>query len=89
MGQSVGCLTSAQVMISQSMGLSPSLGSVLIAQSLEPALDSGSPSVSAPPLLTLSLKNEYMLKIKKKTKKLLQLDNKKTTQLGHLGGSVS
>ena len=57
--QSVGCKTSAQVIISQFMGL----GSVLTAQSLEPASDAVSPSVSAPPLfavcLSLSLKNKH------------------------------
>ena len=47
--------TSAWVMISQSRGSSPTSGSVLTAQSLEPALDSVSPSLSAPPLLVLSL----------------------------------
>ena len=45
--------TSAQVMISQLVSSSPASGSVLIAQSLEPALDSVSPSLSAPPSLTL------------------------------------
>ena len=53
--------TSAQVMISLLMSLSPALGSRLTAQSLEPAEDSVSPSVSAPPLacaLALSLKNK-------------------------------
>ena len=53
--QSVKHLTSAQVVISRFMGSSPVLGSVLTAQSLEPASDSVSPSLSAPPLLTLSL----------------------------------
>ena len=48
-------LTLAQVMISQFVSSSPSLGSVLTAQSLEPALDSVPPSLSAPPLLTVSL----------------------------------
>ena len=48
-------LTSAQVMISQFVVLSPALGSVLTAQSLEPASDSVSPSLSVPPLLALSL----------------------------------
>ena len=38
--------TSAQVMISQFMGSSPMLGSVLTAQSLEPASDSVSPYIS-------------------------------------------
>ena len=55
MAQLVKCLTSAQVMISQSMRLSPVLGPVLTAQSLEPASDSVPPSVSAPPLLMLCL----------------------------------
>ena len=53
--QSVKCLTSAQVMISQSVSSSPASGSVLTAQSLEPALDSVSPSLSATPLLMLGL----------------------------------
>ena len=48
MAQSVERLTSAQVMISRSVGSSPASGSVLTAQSLEPALDSVSPSLSAP-----------------------------------------
>ena len=52
--------TLAQVMFSQFVNSSPMLGSVLTAQSLEPASDSVSPSFSAPPLLTLclSLKNK-------------------------------
>ena len=53
--QSVKHATSAQVMISQFTSLSPVLGSVPTAQSLEPASDSVSPSLSAPPLLTLCL----------------------------------
>ena len=59
--QSVERLTSVQVMISQFVGSSPTSGSVLTAQSLEPAPDSVSPSLSDPPLLalclSLSLKN--------------------------------
>ena len=47
--------TSAQVMISRSVGLSPASGSVLTAQSLEPASYSVFPSLSAPTLLTLCL----------------------------------
>ena len=50
--QSVKYLTSAQVVISRRVGWSPESGSVLTAQSLEPASDSVSPSFSAPPLLT-------------------------------------
>ena len=41
-------LTSAQVMISRSVSSSPASGSVLMAQSLEPAPDSVSPSLSLP-----------------------------------------
>ena len=51
---SVECLTLAQVTISWFVGLSPMLGSVLTAQSLEPASDSVSP-LSAPLLLVRSL----------------------------------
>ena len=46
--QLVKCPTLAQVMISQSVGLSPALGSVLTVWSLEPASDSVSPSLSLP-----------------------------------------
>ena len=55
MVQSVERLTSAQVMISGFVGSIPALGSMLTAQSLEPASDSLFPSLSAPPLLALSL----------------------------------
>ena len=51
MAQSVKRLTSAQVMISWLVGSSPASGSVLTAQSLEPALDSVSPCISVPPPL--------------------------------------
>ena len=52
--------TSAQVTISRFVGSSPALGSGLMAQSLEPASDSVSPSLSAPPpfMLFLCLKNK-------------------------------
>ena len=54
--QSVKCTTSAQVMISRYVSSSPASGSVLTARSLEPALNSVSPSLSAPsPAHTLSL----------------------------------
>ena len=53
--QSVKRPTLAQVMISQSVSSSPTSGSVLTAQSLEPASDSVSPSLSAPPPLMLCL----------------------------------
>ena len=48
--QSVERPTSAQVMISQSVSLSPASGSALTARSLERASGSVSPSLSAPPL---------------------------------------
>ena len=47
--------TSAQVMISRSVGSSPASGSVLTARSLEPVSDSVSPSLSDPPPFTLCL----------------------------------
>ena len=53
--QSVKRPTSAQVMILWSVSLSPASGSVRTAQSMEPALDSVSPSLSAPPPLALCL----------------------------------
>ena len=53
--QSVERPTSAQVRISRPVSSSPASGSVLTAESLEPASDSVSPSLSAPPLLVLPL----------------------------------
>ena len=61
--QSAECPTSAQVMISQLMSSSPTSGSGLTAQSLEPASDSVSPSLSAPPPLVPCL---YLSKINKR-----------------------
>ena len=55
MAQLVKHPTLAQVMISQFVGSSPVSGSVLTAQSLDPASDSVSPFLSVPPLLTLFL----------------------------------
>ena len=55
LAQSVKRLTLVQVMISQFIGSSPALGSVLTAQSLKFASDSVSPSLSVPPLLVLCL----------------------------------
>ena len=52
MAQLVERLTLAQV---EALGSSPASGSVLTAQSPEPAWDSVPPSLSAPPPLTLSL----------------------------------
>ena len=53
--QSVGHPTSAQVMVSWFVSSSPVLGSVLRALSLEPASDSVSPPLSAPPIFMLCL----------------------------------
>ena len=53
--QSVERPTSAQVTISRCVASSPASGSVLMARGPEPASDSVSPSLSAPPLLTLCL----------------------------------
>ena len=64
--QSVKRVTLAQVMISPSVSSSPVSGSVLAAQSLEPASDSVSPSLSAPPLLMLCLSLSLINKHKKK-----------------------
>ena len=55
--------TSAQVTISQFVGSGPASGAVQTAQSLDPASDSVSASLSVPPLLalclSLSLKNKH------------------------------
>ena len=55
MAQKVKHLTSAQAMVLQFVGSSPTSGSVLTAQSLEPASESVSPPLSAPPVLMLYL----------------------------------
>ena len=75
MAQLVKRSASAQVMISQLVGLSPTLGSVLTAQNLDPASDSVSPSLSLPlpaHILSLSLSkiNKHLknvIKTKKQT----------------------
>ena len=66
MAQSVKHPTSAQVMISWFVGSSSALGSVLTAPSLEPASDSVSPSLSAPPLLMLCVCLKKKINILKK-----------------------
>ena len=65
--------TSAQVMISKFVSLSPTSGSVLTAQGLEPVSDSVSPSLSVPPSLVLGLSkiNKCKKKLKKKKTRLL------------------
>ena len=75
--QSVKRPTSARVMTSQFVGSSPASGSVLMARSLEPVSASVSPSLSAPPPLTLclplspSVSKINIKKIKKKKKDVL------------------
>ena len=54
-GSSIEHPTSAQVMISWLTSSSPASGSVLTAQSLEPASDSVSPSLCPSPIHALSL----------------------------------
>ena len=81
--QSAECLTLAQGTILQFVGSRPASGSMRIAQSLEPASDSVSLSVSAPPLLMLCLslslshKNKSTLKQNKQTKNQNQFPLKK------------
>ena len=55
LGGSVGCPTSAQVMISRFLNSSLMSGSVLTAQGLEPAFNSVSPSLSDPSPFMLCL----------------------------------
>ena len=55
MAQLIKHPTLAQVMISRFTSMNPAWGSVLTAQSLEPALEAVAPSLSAPSPLTLSL----------------------------------
>ena len=65
MALSVKRPTSAQVMISRFESSSPASGAVLTARSLEPASDSVSPRLSAPPLLMLCL-SLSIINVKKK-----------------------
>ena len=62
-------LTSAQVMISRFMGSSPTFSSVLTAQSMQPASDSVSPSLSAPPPLVCALSLKMNIPKRKESKK--------------------
>ena len=63
--QSVKHLTLMQVLISRFIGSSPTMGSLLTAQSLEPAWNSVAPSFSAPPLLVLCLSLSLSLSLSK------------------------
>ena len=81
MAQSVGHPTSAQVMISQFVSSSPTLGSVLTAHSLEPALDSVSPSLSLSlPLHCSGSVSVSLSKINKQTKKEAQFSSEEVRQ---------
>ena len=77
MAQSIKPPTSAQLTILRFVSSSPSSGSVLTAQSLEPVSDSASPSLPAPLSLVLCL-SLSLSKINKHLKK----------EGGHLGRSV-
>ena len=79
MAQSAKRPTLAQVTISLFMSSSPASGSVLTAQSLQPASHSVSPSLSAPPLLALCL--SLSLKINKNLKKKSSLDIRGSLEL--------
>ena len=71
--QSVKHLTLAQVMISQLVGSSPMSGPVLTAQSLEPASDSVSSSLSFSPLAhVLSLSVSQKRNIKESKRRLIR-----------------
>ena len=80
MVQSVKRPTSAQVMISQLMSSSPTSGSVLTAQSLEPASDSVSPSLS----LCLSPAHALSLSVSKISKNIKKIKKKKVGMPGWL-----
>ena len=71
MAQSVKRPTSSQVVILRLVGgLSPALGSVLTARSLEPASVSVSPSISAPLLLVLCVSLSKINLKKKKEERI-------------------
>ena len=85
MAQSVERLTWAQVMISRFVSSSPWSGSVLTAQSLEPASDSVSPSLCPSPAHALSLSVSQKINkrwnIYKKWSQSLQKENARVTGL--------
>ena len=85
MAQSVKCLTSAQVMISWLLSSRHVLVSMLMAQSLEPASDSVSPSLSLPlpPADALSL--SLSLSLSKINKNIFKKFKKKLNILLHVG----
>ena len=81
--QLVECPTSAPVIILQFMSSSPTLGSVLTAQSLEPALDSVSPSLPLPCSCSVSLPLSKINKHLKKFKTIKIKINDRTEQNKH------
>ena len=93
MAQSIERPTLIRVMISQIVSLSPTLGSVLPAQSLEPASSSVSSSLTAPSPLILCL-SLSKINIQKKIKKnqvdesCTALNELKTTELYTSNGRI-
>ena len=81
MVQSVKCPTSAQVTVSRFMGSSPSSGSVLTAQSLEPASDSVSLALCPSPTHALSLSK---INVKKKSFYVYSTDMRGPNYLLHV-----
>ena len=81
----VECLASAQVMISQFVSSSLASGSVLTAQSLEPALDSVCLSLCPFPTHALSLSLKKSISVKKYLKKCV-LFSERERQTEHWGG---
>ena len=82
MAHSVKHLTLAQVMIWWFMSSSPASGPVLTAQSLEPALDSVSPSLSLPLLCSHCLSLSLSLSLSKvNIKKERKKERKKESQI--------
>ena len=94
MAQLVKCPTSAQDMISQFVSSSPASGSVLTARSLEPAVDSVSPSLCPSPVcaVSLSLSLSKIINTKKKCFRVSHHGHGtvplKMVDMGRLGGSV-
>ena len=87
--QSVQCPTSAQVMISRFMSSSPLSGSVLTAQSLDPASDPVSPSLSAspPPMLSLPLSKINIKKRKRRRWTFCTLGGRRYQKAGRYGSN--
>ena len=89
MAQLVKCMALSQVMISQFMSSSPASGSVLTAQSREPASDSVSFSLTLPLSHLCSLSHSLSLSLKnKQQKKLVFFLIEKITHLGLLDGAL-